>query len=75
MFGLTSLLLNVCTCCRIEYAPEKPEWQQEKHRFYVELPGMHVRLHSHTWQEVVELLNNSYSLIEALSYMQTPSCL
>ncbi|DBB13646.1 TPA: hypothetical protein ACH3X3_000668 [Trebouxia sp. C0006] len=23
----------------IEYAPEKPEWQQEKHRFYVELPG------------------------------------
>lgn len=39
MFGLTSPLTDVCTCYRIEYAPEKPEWQQEKHRFYVELPG------------------------------------
>lgn len=26
--------------CRIEYAPERPEWQIEKHRFYVELPGI-----------------------------------
>lgn len=26
-------------CCRVEYAPERPEWQQEKHRFFVELPG------------------------------------
>ena len=26
--------------CRIEYAPERPEWEIEKHRFYVELPGL-----------------------------------
>ncbi len=31
----------LCNAYRIEYAPEKPEWQQEKHRFYVELPGTH----------------------------------
>ena len=31
--------LTQMQCCRVEYAPERPEWQQEKHRFYVELPG------------------------------------
>ena len=34
----------LCDAHRIEYAPEKPEWQQEKHRFYVELPGTHTQV-------------------------------
>jgi len=30
---------HACTLCRSWYCPEMPEWNMEKYRFYVDLPG------------------------------------